>query len=64
MTKVLIYLTVSPVEKIIPVLVAKAIAGGAHVWLRTRDIQESARWNTLFWTYSTATFLPHASEDL
>lgn len=64
MTKVLIYLTVSPVEKIIPVLVAKAIAGGARVWLRTQDIQESARWNTLFWTYSTATFLPHASEDL
>lgn len=64
MTKVLVYLTVSPVEKIVPILVAKAVAGGDSVWMRTLDVKESTRWNTLFWTYSTATFLPHASEEL
>lgn len=63
MTRVFFYLTTVPKEKVVPALAAKAISSGQRVMLLLPSLSECARWNTLLWTYSTASFLPHASED-
>lgn len=63
LAEVLFYLTVQPLEKIVPVLAEKVVTSGEKGLLLVEDNRECLRWDQLLWTYSTASFLPHARED-
>lgn len=41
-------------------LVAKAYLLGHHIYILTRDADESARLDRLLWTFSAGSFIPHA----
>lgn len=63
MTEVSVYkLTVTPLEKTLPKLMEKVLQGGKRAVIVTPSKERVEVLNTLLWTYTTLTFLPHGSE--
>lgn len=64
MTQIQFYhLTATPVEKALPKLLEKALAGGHRVLLVESADEKRDYFNQILWTYSTLTFLPHGAAD-
>ena len=64
MTEVSVYkLTNTPLEKTLPKLMEKVISGGMRAVILASSKEQVKAFNTLLWTYSTTTFLPHGSEE-
>jgi DNA polymerase-3 subunit chi len=63
MTDVSVYkLTVTPLEKTLPKLMEKVLQGGKRAVIVSPSKERVEILNTLLWTYTTLTFLPHGSE--
>jgi len=63
MTEVSVYkLTVTPLEKTLPKLMEKVLQGGKRAVIVSPSKERVEVLNTLMWTYTTLTFLPHGSE--
>lgn len=56
------YNTTVPLTRLLPILVEKTYAQGKHCIIYVENSDECAKWNTQLWTYSTLSFLPHASD--
>jgi DNA polymerase-3 subunit chi len=50
-----------PLENILPVLVEKVYAGKGRCVIYVDTQEQCAQWNSKLWTYTTLSFLPHAS---
>jgi DNA polymerase III subunit chi len=62
MTDVSVYkLTVTPLEKTLPKLMEKVLQGGKRAVIVSPSKERVEVLNTLLWTYTTLTFLPHGS---
>lgn len=62
MTEVSVYkLTVTPLEKTLPKLMEKVLQGGKRAVIVSPSSERVEVLNTLLWTYTTLTFLPHGS---
>lgn len=62
MTAVQFYhLTATPLERALPKLLEKAVAGGFRVLLWAESEERADRLNQLLWTYNPGSFLPHGS---
>lgn len=60
--EIFFYNTPLPLTRIIPILVEKVYSQNKRCVLLTANADECARWNAQLWTYSTLSFLPHASD--
>lgn len=56
------HLTATPLERALPKLLEKALAGNFRVLVRTRDAALTERLNTVLWTYHPDSFLPHGTK--
>lgn len=56
------YDTTAPLTRLLPILVEKTYAQGKHCVIYVENSDECTKWNTQLWTYSTLSFLPHASD--
>lgn len=56
------HLTTSPLEKALPKLMEKVLAGGMRAVILAANENRMETLNTCLWTYSTLTFLPHGSK--
>ncbi len=64
MTEVSVYkLTITPLEKTLPKLMEKVLQGGKRAVIVSPSKERVDILNTLLWTYTTLTFLPHGSAD-
>lgn len=64
MTEVSVYkLTVTPLEKTLPKLMEKVLQGGSRAVIVSPSKERVDILNTLLWTYTTLTFLPHGTAD-
>lgn len=62
MTEVSVYkLGVTPLEKTLPKLMEKVLQGGKRAVIVSPSKERVEVLNTLLWTYTTLTFLPHGS---
>lgn len=62
MTNVQFYhLTTTPLERALPKLLEKAVAGGFKTLLVAESEEYAERLNELLWTYDAGSFLPHGS---
>jgi DNA polymerase-3 subunit chi len=62
MTSVQFYhLTTTPLERALPKLLEKAVAGGFKTLLVADSEEYAERLNELLWTYDAGSFLPHGS---
>lgn len=52
--------TRAPADAVLPRLVAKALAGGHRIAIRSGDAARLKRLDALLWTHDPAGFLPHA----
>lgn len=57
------HLTATPVERALPKLLEKALAGGHRVLLVESAPEKLDYFNQILWTYSTLTFLPHGAAN-
>ncbi|MDE3016972.1 MAG: DNA polymerase III subunit chi [Pseudomonadota bacterium] len=55
------HLTASPLERALPKLLEKAVAGQFRVLLWASSEERAERLNQLLWTYNPGSFLPHGS---
>jgi DNA polymerase IIIc chi subunit len=62
LTELVFYDLIISLEMVLPSLVEKAYVGKKRCIICVEDTEQCAKWNTLLWTYSTLTFLPHASD--
>lgn len=64
MIEVSVYqLTMTPLEKTLPKLMEKVIQGGKRAVVMASSKERVEVLNTILWTYSTLTFLPHGSVE-
>ncbi len=56
------HLQTIPLEKALPAILQKAYESGAPVLIKTDLAERSDELNTLLWTYSPDSFLPHGVE--
>lgn len=64
MTEVSVYkLSVTPLEKTLPKLMEKVLQGGMRAVIVSPSKERVEVLNTLLWTYTTLTFLPHGSAE-
>ena len=64
MTDVSVYkLSVTPLEKTLPTLMEKVLQGGMRAVIVSPSKERVELLNTLLWTYTTLTFLPHGSAE-
>lgn len=62
MTEIRFYhLQTQPLERALPSILTKALAGGRRTVVRLPDTQEVERMNVLLWTYDPNSFLPHGA---
>lgn len=57
------HLSFSPIEKVLPKLLEKALTGEKRVIVRTQTEEYCTHLNALLWTYSLKSFLPHGVEE-
>ncbi|MCP4923741.1 MAG: DNA polymerase III subunit chi [bacterium] len=57
------HLSFSPLEKVLPKLLEKALAGEKRVVVRTKTQEYCTHLNALLWTYTPKSFLPHGVEE-
>jgi DNA polymerase-3 subunit chi len=55
------HLTTSPLERALPKLLERIVAGGFKVSLVTGSAERAEQLNQLLWTYDPGSFLPHGS---
>lgn len=55
------HLLTMPLDRALPKLLERAIAGGQHVVVLAGSEERVEYLNTLLWTYEEASFLPHGS---
>lgn len=55
------HLTATPLERALPKLLEKAVAGGFRALLLVGSEDQVDRFNQLLWTYNPGSFLPHGS---
>lgn len=58
-----VYLTLGPLEQIVPRLLEKVYAVGERCLMRVSTPPDVALWDKLLWTYGQKSFLPHSSGD-
>jgi DNA polymerase III subunit chi len=55
------HLTATPLERALPKLLEKALAGGFKTLLIAQSEEQVEQLNQLLWTYNPGSFLPHGS---
>jgi len=55
------HLTATPLERALPKLMEKAVAGGFKTLLLAESDERMEQLNQLLWTYDPGSFLPHGS---
>ena len=55
------HLTTTRLDRALPKLLEKAVAGGYRVLLLTASEEQAEQLNQLLWTYDTGGFLPHGT---
>ena len=56
------HLTTTPLERALPKLLERAVAGGYHICLVVESDARVEQLNNLLWTYDTSSFLAHGSD--
>jgi DNA polymerase-3 subunit chi len=57
------HLLTTPIERVLPKLLEKAVAGGMKTVLTTDTPERLEALNQLLWSYEAASFLPHGSKE-
>lgn len=56
------HLTTTPLERALPKLLERAVAGGYHICLVAQSDERVEQLNKLLWSYDPISFLPHGSD--
>ncbi|WP_374944026.1 DNA polymerase III subunit chi [Sphingomonas sp.] len=54
------HLTAQPLDRVLPMLAEKVLAGGARLLVVAQEQEQRAYLDKLLWTYAADSFLPHA----
>lgn len=56
------HLTALPLEKALPKLMEKVFESGSPALIQTDSPEQTQKLDTILWTYSTITFIPHGTK--